>query len=69
MGGPYCQWRRPYVRVELNSEQADLWGRKIPGEDVGWVEAGVNGKAGCPFERQHGKGFRWAWLLDPAPSR
>lgn len=20
MGGPFCQWRRPYVRVELNSE-------------------------------------------------
>lgn len=46
-----------------------LWGRKIPGEDVGWVEAGVSGKARCPFERKHGKGFRWAWLLDPAPSR
>lgn len=23
MGGPFCQWRRPYVRVELNSEWAD----------------------------------------------
>lgn len=69
MGGPYCQWRRPYVRVELNSEQADTGGMKIPGEDMGWVEAGVSGKARCPFERQHGRDFRWAWLLDLAPSR
>lgn len=29
MGGRYCQWRRPYVRVELNSEQAES------GRDVG----------------------------------
>lgn len=38
MGGPYCQWRRPYVRVELNSEQADTVGEEDP-----WGRCGVGG--------------------------
>lgn len=55
MGGPYCQWRRPYVRVELNSEQADA------GRDMGWTEIswgrwgrqrlGEETKAGASMER------------------
>lgn len=36
MGGSYYQWCRPYVRVELNSEQAHREGYGV--EDDHWEE-------------------------------
>lgn len=52
--GRYCQWRRPYLRVELNSEQGPgLWAEgRWPG---GWVGA------------QQGHARLSLWLLAQPP--
>lgn len=59
MGGPYYQWCRPYVRVELNSEQT-CWG------GTGWVEAGARDQGRCPcggrMERTFDDPGFWAQL-------